>query len=101
VDILFLALNTVLMVTVWSHIAVFIHGGSYNTGSGAMYSGAEMVEFYAGKAILVTVNYRLNVFGFLGSELLRAQDPENGSTGNQGLQDQRVALEWVRDNIGE
>jgi carboxylesterase type B len=66
-----------------------------------MYSGAEMVEFYAGKAIMVTINYRLNAFGFLGSEMLRSLDTESGSTGNTGIQDQRMAFQWVQDNIGE
>jgi carboxylesterase type B len=66
-----------------------------------MYSGAEMVEFYKGRAIMISINYRLNVFGFLGSEMLRSQDPENGSTGNQGLQDQRLALQWIQRNIGK
>lgn len=80
-------------------VAVFVHGGSYYTGTGAMYSGADMVRFFEGKAVVVTVNYRLNVFGFLGSELLRQQDPEYRSTGNQGLLDQRLALEWVKTNI--
>jgi carboxylesterase type B len=82
-------------------VGVFVHGGSYNTGGGAMYSGAEMVEFYKGKVIMVTINYRLNVFGFLGSEMLRALDVENGSTGNTGIQDQRMALQWIQENIGK
>eukprot|EP00660_Eupelagonema_oceanica_P010642 gene10643-476_t len=44
------------------------------------------------------LSYRLNVFGFLGADALRARDPANG-TGNYGLLDQRLALKWVRDNI--
>ena len=42
-----------------------------------------------GGMIWVTVDYRLNVFGFLGSEALRSRD-DKGSTGNYGLQDQRL-----------
>ncbi len=42
--------------------------------------------------------YRLNVFGFLGSDALKSRDTQ-GSTGNYGLQDQRLALEWVQKNI--
>ncbi len=41
--------------------AIFIHGGSYNTGAGSMYSGADLVKYYEGKAIIVSINYRLNV----------------------------------------
>ena len=47
--------------------------------------------------IFVTVNYRLNVFGFLASTALRNQDPD-GSTGNYGFQDQISALQWVQRN---
>lgn len=83
-------------------VAIFVHGGSYITGASflPLYDGVDMVDYWAGKAILVTTNYRLNVFGFSGSEELRQQDLENGSTGNYGLQDQRMAFEWVQKNIG-
>jgi len=47
--------------------------------------------------IVVTINYRLGNFGFLGSPTL-AKDGD-GSTGNYGLQDQRLAMQWVQDNI--
>lgn len=42
----------------------------------------------------------VQVFGFLGSEELRAQDSEFKSTGNYGIQDQRMAMDWVQENIG-
>jgi len=82
-------------------VGVFVHGGSYVTGSSSLplYDGVDAVEFWKGQAIIVTTNYRLNVFGFLGSEELRSQDPISGSTGNQGIQDQRLAFDWVRRNI--
>lgn len=48
--------------------------------------------------IMVTTNYRLNVFGFVSSDQLRAEDP-SGSTGNYGIQDQRLAMQWVQKNI--
>lgn len=41
---------------------------------------------------------RLNVFGFLGSSALATESP-TGSTGNMGLQDQREAMRWVKNNI--
>jgi carboxylesterase type B len=84
-------------------VAVFIHGGAYISGMShlPLYDGVEMVDFWDGKGILVTSNYRLNAFGFLGSDALRGRDTERGSTGNYGIQDQRLAFEWVRENIGK
>ena len=48
--------------------------------------------------ILVTVNYRLNAFGFLAHPELSAEDP-GGCQGNYGLQDQQAGIGWVRRNI--
>ena len=50
------------------------------------------------QVVVVTINYRLNVFGFLGSSEL-ANASHDGSTGNYGLQDQRLAMQWVQKNI--
>ena len=82
-------------------VGIFVHGGSYETGSGSWYSGADLVEYLDGDAIIVTVNYRLNVFGFLGSDELRSLNVDGGdnSTGNAGIQDQRLAMQWVKENI--
>lgn len=68
-------------------VGVFVHGGSYVTGASSLplYDGVDAVEFWGGQAIIVTVNYRLNVFGFLGSEELRTLDSASRSTGNQGI----------------
>jgi len=55
-----------------------------------------MIEQLEGSLIVVTINYRLNVFGFAGSGNLLS--PE-GSTGNWGILDQRLAFEWVQNNI--
>lgn len=46
-------------------VGFFIHGGSYRTGTGNMYSGKDMVNYFGGQAIIVTINYRLNVRAFL------------------------------------
>ena len=49
--------------------------------------------------IVVTHNYRLGIFGFLGADELRSRDVAAGSTGNYGIQDQRAAMKWVNANI--
>lgn len=81
-------------------VAVYIHGGSYMSGMGNDIEGTDFVDFWNGKAVVVSMNYRLNVFGFSGSDALRAQDSGSGSTGNYGIQDQRMAMQWVQNNIG-
>jgi para-nitrobenzyl esterase len=84
-------------------VMVWFHGGGNVNGSasepvpflntGLFYSGQPLAEKHG--VIVVTINYRLGVFGFFAHPALVAE----GSSGNQGLLDQRLALEWVRDNI--
>ena len=77
-------------------VMVWIHGGGYRLGSGSGpgYDGAPLA---ASDVVLVTINYRLNVFGFLAHPALSAES-EHGASGNYGLLDMVAALEWVRDN---
>lgn len=72
-------------------VMVWIHGGAFRMGSGSspIYDGTSLAT--RGDAVVVTLNYRLGLLGFLAS-------PELG-TANCGLLDQIAALEWVRDNI--
>ena len=77
-------------------VIFFIHGGAYQYGCGDQYAGQAAVARSQGDVIVVTMNYRLNVFGFLGSDKLKGAD---GSTGNWGFQDQRVALQWAKEHI--
>ncbi len=76
-------------------VAVYIHGGSLQTGQPwyADYSGE---GFAKDGVITVNMGYRLGVFGFLAAEEMLE---EEGTAGNFGLLDQIKALEWVRDNI--
>ena len=74
-------------------VLVWIHGGAYTSGSGALYNGSELAA--SGDIVVVTVNYRLGVFGFV--DLAAVTDSDVPS--NLGLRDQIAALEWVRDNI--
>lgn len=76
-------------------VMVWIHGGGFAGGSGAIpiYRGAALA---ARGVVVVTINYRLGVFGFLAHPSLTE---EAGSSGNYGLMDQVAALEWIRTNI--
>ena len=78
-------------------VYVYVHGGSLQTGQPwyADYSGLGLARE---GVIVVNMGYRLGVFGYLADEELMAESP-NGTTGNYGLLDQIMALEWVRDNI--
>jgi para-nitrobenzyl esterase len=79
-------------------VMFWIHGGSNLKGSGTqtMYDGAAL----ASKGVLVvTVNYRLGIFGFFSNPDLVAESPHH-SAGNYALLDQMAALKWVKANIG-
>ena len=69
---------------------------AYYIGSGNDHDGSVLAA--QGDVVVVTVNYRLGVFGFL--DLSKYDDDLAGSASN-GLRDQILALTWVRDNIGD
>lgn len=78
-------------------VLVWVYGGGFMTGSGSdtFYDGARLaVE----GAVVVTLNYRCGLFGFLAHPGLRAESPA-GVSGNYGLLDLVAALRWVRTNI--
>ncbi|XP_052807957.1 neuroligin-4, Y-linked-like [Mya arenaria] len=72
-------------------IMIWIHGGGLNYGAGQLYAGEVLAAH--GNVIIVTINYRVGVFGFLNIGDERAQ-------GNMGLWDQRLAMNWIKENIG-
>ena len=78
-------------------VMVWIHGGSHQTGAGSqeIYQANQLVE---NGVVLVTINYRLGVFGYIAHPALSADDPR-GVSGNYGLLDQVAALAWIKDNI--
>ena len=78
-------------------VMVWIHGGAFifGSGSGESYDGSSLASQ---DVVLVTINYRLGLFGFYAHPAL-AQESEEGIVGNQGLHDQIAALQWVQDNI--
>ncbi len=78
-------------------VIVWIHGGALEGGSAAVpvFDGAHLARR---GAIVVTLNYRLGIFGFYASPELSAESPGHVS-GNQGILDQIAALRWVKTNI--
>ncbi len=80
-------------------VMVWLHGGGFIVGQGSYSDHDGMVLARQGKVVVVTVNYRLGVFGFMAHDGLLREDPDHPTTGNYGLQDQTAALRWVRDNI--
>jgi len=78
-------------------VMVWIHGGGYMWGSGRepKFDGTALARK---GVVLVTINYRLGVLGFLAHPALTAESPHHAS-GNYGILDQIQALTWVRDNI--
>jgi para-nitrobenzyl esterase len=78
-------------------VMVWIHGGGFTTGAGSwlIYNGRTLST--RGDVVVVTINYRLGALGFLNlDQVTKGMIP---ATGNEGLLDQVLALEWVRDNI--
>lgn len=78
-------------------VMVWIHGGGFNSGSASIpiYDGSAL----AAKGIVVIgINYRLGVYGFLAHPALTAESSSNAS-GNYGLMDQITALKWVKANV--
>ncbi|KAK8776326.1 hypothetical protein V5799_030327 [Amblyomma americanum] len=73
-------------------VLVWIYGGGFSIGSAYQhwYDGSALAALY--DVVVVTFNYRLNIFGFLNAGVPEAQ-------GNVGLMDQNLALRWVQDNI--
>ena len=77
----------------------YVHGGSFHSGGANETRLDGRWNAARSDIIMVTANYRLNVFGFLASRILRNRDGDRGSTGNYGILDQRAALVWVQRNI--
>lgn len=88
-------------------VMVWLHGGGNEFGStgdviplglgGLIFDGQLLTE--RRDVVVVTTNYRLGKLGFFAHPALAAEDPDAPFAGNQGLLDQRAALEWVKNNI--
>ena len=79
-------------------VMVFFHGGAFAWGSGGvpMYDGAALAEH--GEVVVVTINHRINVFGYLYLAQLSSRYADGGNPGHRDLLE---ALHWIQRNIGE
>jgi len=95
-DCLFLNVWTPGLDTGRRPVMVYIHGGAYASGSGShpLYDGTRLAE--RGDVVVVTLNHRLNAFGYA---YLARLVPGLEDSGNIGQLDLILALQWVRDNI--
>ena len=86
-------------------VYVWIHGGSFTGGVAARYNATPLVgisKSHSVPIVAVTINYRLGLLGFLADQALYDEKSgiNNGSTtGNYGILDQMMALDWIKKNI--
>ncbi len=78
-------------------VMVWLHPGGYTSGSGSA-PGTDGENLAMKGAVLVTINYRLGIFGFFSHPELTAESPHHAS-GNYAFLDQQAALAWVQRNI--
>lgn len=80
-------------------VMVYIHGGAYSNGSGSspLYDGVRLCK--RGDVVVVSINHRLNAFGYL--YLARFGGKDMADSGNAGQLDLMLALNWVKENILE
>lgn len=98
-----------LYINVWAPsncsglpVLLWLYGGGWQEGDAAqpLYNGRNLTA--AQNVVLVVVNWRVNVFGFLGLEALAAEEEKlsgQATSGFYGQQDQRAAMRWVQKNI--
>ncbi|KAJ3382480.1 hypothetical protein HDU84_004264, partial [Entophlyctis sp. JEL0112] len=93
-DCLFLNIFTPANATSELPVFLWIHGGGATGGSGNQYDGATLINESPNPIVVVTINYRLGVLGWLaGSDMLAI----NGT--NLGMLDQRQAIKWTKEYI--
>src|SRR6202453_3163687 len=77
-------------------VLVWLHGGGYFDGASNDYDPTKLVT--RGHMVVVTINYRLNLFGFMAHPAI---DTEGHAFGNYGIMDMQAALRWVKRNIAQ
>jgi carboxylesterase type B len=87
-------------------VMVFVHGGAfvYGAGSAAIYDGRNLADIsrqHDIPTIIVTITYRVGVYGFLASKEIKEYNSEfgEGGVGNYGIWDQIEALRWIQEHI--
>ncbi|KAI6818497.1 alpha/beta-hydrolase [Hortaea werneckii] len=76
-------------------IMLYLHGGAFNRGTACMHDDASMLSWSQKPYIAISCNYRIGALGFLNCSLTAKE-----GVLNLGLHDQRLVLEWVRENVG-
>ena len=82
-------------------VMLWLHGGWFQMGDPSQEESMDPTELISTgglNAVFVAIGYRLNIFGFLSGEELK-EESGDGSVGNYGLWDERLAMEWVHENI--
>ncbi|KJA16236.1 hypothetical protein HYPSUDRAFT_147970 [Hypholoma sublateritium FD-334 SS-4] len=75
-------------------VVFWIHGGGYVGGSASQFTGNDILRESGGGVVLVIIQYRLGLFGFLPGQKVK-----DGGQLNAGLQDQQFALKWAQEHI--
>ena len=86
------SVSNIFCVFLLQPVMIFIHGGSFVDGSSNLYPSDMLVATQ--DVVVVTINYRLNAFGFLSSR-------DSTLPGNYGMWDQIMSIQWVKDNIAD
>jgi len=78
-------------------VFIWIHGGAFIGGSSSLYRLDKLAA--EGRMVVVSMNYRLGALGFMPNPAFEILSNGNTYNGNYGLEDQRLAMRWVQDNI--
>ena len=95
-DCLFLSVYTPSTEGANRPVLFWIHGGAYQYGTGNGYTGEVLAD--QGDVVVVSINYRLGMLGFLD---LSSFGEEYAGSASNGIRDQILALQWVKDNIAD
>ena len=78
-------------------VLFWIHGGAFIGGSSSLYRLDQLAG--AGRLVVVSINYRLGALGFMPNDAFKTTTSSGTYNGNYGLEDQRLAMRWVQQNI--